>query len=146
MRASARKLAGSRGGGQEDAGEDEVRLADALLLGRKTYEALSAIWSKTTGEFADRVNSMPKYVASTSLVEPLEWNATLITGDLVTEVRRLKAHHTGNLLSYGCGEFAFNLVVVPTYVVDRLRALVLGLGLLKLHTEGGLSCSIVPPS
>jgi len=98
------------GGEQEDAGEDELSLANALLLGRKTYEALSAIWSKTTGAFADRVNSLPKYVASTSLVEPLEWNATLITGDLVTEVRRLKAHHTGNLLSYGCGEFAFNLV------------------------------------
>jgi dihydrofolate reductase len=98
------------GGEQEDAGEDEVRLAGALLLGRKTYEALSAIWSKTTGAFADRVNGMPKYVASTSLVEPLAWNASLITGDLGEEVRRLKADHTGNLLSYGCGEFAFNLV------------------------------------
>lgn len=98
------------GGEQEETGEDEVRLADAMLLGRKTYEALSAIWSKTTGEFADRVNSMPKYVASTSLVGPLEWNASLIEGDLVEEVRRLKAHHTGNLLTYGCGEFAFNLV------------------------------------
>ena len=98
------------GGEQEDAGEDELRLADALLLGRKTYEALFPIWLKTTGAFADRVNSMPKYVASTSLVEPLAWNATLIRGDLVEEVRRLKAHHTGNLLSYGCGELAFNLV------------------------------------
>lgn len=96
------------GGEQEDAGEDELRLADALLLGRKTYEALSAIWPAITGELADRVNGMPKYVASTSLVEPLEWNASLITGDLVDEVRRLKAQHAGNLLSYGCGEFAFN--------------------------------------
>ena len=61
-----------------------------MLLGRKTYEALSAIWSKTAGEFADRVNSMPKYVASTSLVESLEWNASLIKGDLVEEVRRLR--------------------------------------------------------
>ena len=98
------------GGEQEEAGEDEICLADALLLGRKTYEALSAILSKTAGEFADRVNSMPKYVASTSLAEPLAWNASLITGDLVAEVRRLKTHHSGNLLSYGCGEFAFNLV------------------------------------
>jgi len=98
------------GGEQEAAGEDELRLADAMLLGRKTYEGLAPIWSQSTGEFADRVNSMPKYVASTSLAEPLEWNATLIAGDLVEEVRRLKAHHTGNLLTYGCGEFAFNLV------------------------------------
>lgn len=74
------------GGEQEDAGEDEVRLADALLLGRKTYEALSAIWSKTAGEFADRVNSMPKYVASTFLVEPLEWKASLIKHGLIEEV------------------------------------------------------------
>lgn len=98
------------GGEQEYAGEDEVRLADALLLGRKTYEALSAIWLTTSGEFAERVNSIPKYVASTSLAEPLEWNATLVKGDLAEEVRRLKAHHDGNLVTYGCGEFAFELV------------------------------------
>jgi dihydrofolate reductase len=98
------------GGEQEAAGEDEVRLADALLLGRKTYEALAPIWLRTTGAFADRVNSIPKYVASTSLTEPLEWNATLIKGDLVEQVRRLKAQHDGNLLTYGCGEFAFELV------------------------------------
>jgi len=98
------------GGEQEDAGESELRLADALLLGRKTYEVLFPIWSTTTGAFADLVNGMPKYVASTTLIEPFAWNASLITGDLVAEVRRLKAHHTGNLLSYGCGEFAFNLV------------------------------------
>ena len=98
MRASARHRL-VRGRWQEDAGEDELSLADALLLGRKTYEALLPIWSNITGEFADRVNSMPKFVASTSLVEPLEWNASLIKGDLVEEVRRLKAHHTGNLLT-----------------------------------------------
>ena len=97
-------------GEQEAAGEDELRLADAMLLGRKTYEGLAPIWTQTTGEFADRVNSMPKYVASTTLSEPLEWNASLITGDLVEEVRRLKEHHTSTLLSYGCGELAFNLV------------------------------------
>lgn len=98
------------GGEQEEAGEDEVRLADAMLLGRKTYHALASIWSATTGEFAEKVNSMPKYVASTSLQGQLEWNASLIEGDLVEQVRRLKAEHAGNLLTYGCGEFAFNLV------------------------------------
>ncbi|GAA2645613.1 dihydrofolate reductase family protein [Dactylosporangium fulvum] len=98
------------GGEHEAAGEDEVRLADAMLLGRKTYAALAPIWSATTGAFADRVNSLPKYVASTSPTGPLDWNATLVKGDLVEEVRRLKAHHEGNLLTYGCGEFAYNLV------------------------------------
>lgn len=97
-------------GEHEAAGEDALRLADAFLLGRKTYEALAPIWQQIPGEYADRVNRMPKYVASTSLTEPLDWNASLITGDLVEEVRRLKADHDGNLLSYGCGEFAFTLV------------------------------------
>jgi dihydrofolate reductase len=98
------------GGEHEYAGVEEVRLANAFLLGRKTYENLCPIWSKSAGDFADLVNSMPKYVASTSLTEPLEWNATLIKGDLVEEVRRLKADHDGSLLTYGCGEFAFELV------------------------------------
>jgi dihydrofolate reductase len=97
-------------GEHESAGEDEVRLAHAMLLGRKTYEALAPIWMKTAGGFADRVNGIPKYVASTSLAGPLDWNATLLEGDLVERVRRLKAEHEGDLLTYGCGEFAFALV------------------------------------
>ena len=97
-------------GVHEQVGENEVRLADAMLLGRKTYAALAPIWTAAGGEFADRVNAMPKYVASTSLTGPLEWNATLIDGDLAEQVKELKARHTGNLLTYGCGEFAFTLV------------------------------------
>jgi dihydrofolate reductase len=98
------------GGEQEERGEDELLLADAMLLGRKTYESLSSIWLNSTGEFAGRVNAMPKYVASRTLTGPLTWNATLLGDDLVEEVRRLKADHAGNLLSYGCGELAFELV------------------------------------
>ncbi|HEX5860539.1 MAG TPA: dihydrofolate reductase family protein [Nocardioides sp.] len=98
------------GGDQEERGEEELRLADAMLLGRKTYESLSAIWLNTTGEFAGRVNAMPKYVVSRTLAGSLTWNATLLEGDLAEEVRRLKADHAGNLLSYGCGELAFELV------------------------------------
>jgi dihydrofolate reductase len=97
-------------GAHESAGEDEVRLADAMLLGRRTYEALAPIWLKTTGDFAERVNSIPKYVASRTLSGPLDWNATLVEGDLPEQVRRLKARHDGSLLTYGCGEFAFELV------------------------------------
>ncbi|GGM54285.1 deaminase [Micromonospora sonchi] len=97
-------------GEHETAAEDELNLADAMLLGRKTYEALAPIWMSSTGRFADRVNSLPKYVAATSLAEPLDWNATLIKGDLVEQVRQFKTRHDGNLLTYGCGEFAFALV------------------------------------
>lgn len=98
------------GGEQEEAGDDELRLADAMLLGRKTYEVLSETWQNTDGSYAERVNAMPKFVASTTLSAPLGWNATLIEGDLEKEVRRLKEEHEGNLLSYGCGKFAVELV------------------------------------
>lgn len=100
------------GGEHEAAGEDELRLADAMLLGRKTYEALAPIWLQSEGDFAEMVNIMPKYVASTTLTQmnSLTWNGSLITGDFADEVRFLKEHHAGNLLSYGCGELAYNLV------------------------------------
>ena len=70
-----------------DAGLEQLILADALVLGRKTYEGLAAVWphlgeDPAMGHFAERVNGMPKYVASRTLTGPLEWNATLIKGDL----------------------------------------------------------------
>lgn len=107
------------GGEHERAGEEHLRRAAAMLLGRGTYEALAPIWLSTTGEFAERVNAMPKYVASRTLTGPLGWNASLLDGDLVDEVKRLKAHHTGDLLTYGCGEFAFALVSLG--LADEVR-------------------------
>jgi dihydrofolate reductase len=107
------------GGGHEEASEDDVYLAEAMLLGRKTYEHLSAFWPKTSGPFADKVNAMPKYVVSTTLTEPLEWNSSLVQGDLAEGVRQLKEQHDGHLLSYGCGEFAFNLAKAG--LVDEIR-------------------------
>lgn len=98
-------------GDDPDAGADELGLADAMLLGRKTYESLAPIWSNTPGGFADRVNRMPKYVASRSADEPAaDWNGRLVTGDLAEGIRRIKQSHDGTLLTYGCGEFAFWLV------------------------------------
>jgi dihydrofolate reductase len=107
------------GAGQDGADADDLRLGDAMLLGRKTFEFIGPFWQPRTDPFSERVNAMPKYIASTSLTEPLDWNATLIKGDLAEEVRRLKASHSGNLLSYGCGELAFNLVKVG--VVDEVH-------------------------
>ena len=93
---------------------DQLVLADALVLGRKTYEGLAAVWPQlrddpAMGRFADRVNGMPKYVASRTLTEPLEWNATLIKGDVNQAVSALKAEHDGNLIISGCGELAHTL-------------------------------------
>jgi dihydrofolate reductase len=105
-------------GDQDGADADDLRLADGMLLGRKNYQHLMSYWQPLSGPYSDVVNAMPKYVASTTLTEPLDWNATLIKGDLADEVRRLKEQHTGNLLSYGCGELAFNLVKLG--VVDEI--------------------------
>jgi dihydrofolate reductase len=67
--------------------------SDALLLGRVTYQHFAAAWPSMTDEegFADRMNSLPKYVASTTLQEPLAWNATLLTGDVAEAVAKLNA-------------------------------------------------------
>jgi dihydrofolate reductase len=80
-------------GEHEDTGSlDQLLAADDLLLGRKTYEGLAAVWPEITDDrgFADRVNSLPKHVASRTLQEPLTWNATLIKGDLAEYVADLK--------------------------------------------------------
>ena len=71
---------------------EQFLVADAMVLGRKTYEGLAAVWPQlvddpSLGLFANRLNSMPKYVASQTLHEPLSWNATLLEGDLAASVR-----------------------------------------------------------
>jgi len=90
---------------------DQLLAADAFLLGRRVYEGLASVWPNITDDtgFAERVNSIPKYVASRTLEEPLEWNASLIKGDLAESVASLKRQHRGNLISFGCGELAFEL-------------------------------------
>jgi dihydrofolate reductase len=91
---------------------DQLLAADAFLLGRKVYEELARAWPTMTDEtgFAERVNSLPKYVASRTLEEPLGWNASLLAGDLTDSVADLKSRHRGNLFSFGCGELAYELV------------------------------------
>jgi dihydrofolate reductase len=96
---------------------EQFLVADAMVLGRKTYEGLAAVWPQLAddpilGVFADRMNSMPKYVASRSLREPLEWNATLLEGDLATSVAALKEHHERTLAAVGAGELAHALITL----------------------------------
>src|SRR5690349_19150660 len=64
---------------------DLLFMPDALLMGRETYEGFAQVWPTRQGEMADRINNMPKYVASRTMKEPLQWNATLIKGDVVEE-------------------------------------------------------------
>ena len=87
--------------------KDGLFAADALLLGRTTYEHFAAAWPGVTDEegFADRMNSIPKFVASTTLTDP-EWNATVIR-DVSTDVPRLKQEH--DLLVMGSGRLVHSL-------------------------------------
>src|SRR3954466_8247214 len=80
---------------------DEVMSSDALLLGRVTYEGFAAAWPSREGEFADKFNGMPKYVASRTLTQP-EWNNTTVLGDdLAAEVAAVKERHGGDILVNG---------------------------------------------
>jgi dihydrofolate reductase len=77
--------------------------ADAMLLGRATYESFAASWPGRPGEFADKINSMPKHVASRTLSETT-WNASLIEGDAAAGTAALKEQEGGDLIKYGTGE------------------------------------------
>ena len=74
---------------------DETMRADALLLGRRTYESFAGAWPKREGDFADKFNTMPKYVVSSTLEDP-EWNnTTVLKGDVVDEATKLKEQIDG---------------------------------------------------
>jgi dihydrofolate reductase len=115
---------------------DQLWASDALLLGRKTYEGFAEAWPseehiEQEGEFAERMNSCPKYVASTSLAEPLEWNNSHLLGDDVAgEVRTLKEQEGKDILMYGSASLMGPLM--EEGLVDRFRIwvhpLVLGEG------------------
>lgn len=83
--------------------EGLLNSADALLLGRVTYEGFAEAWSAREGADADLMNGLPKYVASRTLTETT-WNATLIRGDVAEEVAKLKEQTGQNLLKWGTGE------------------------------------------
>jgi dihydrofolate reductase len=83
--------------------------AAGLVLGRVTYERFAETWPTMTGDLADKVNSLPKYVASTTLTETT-WNAEVLAGDAIDAVARLKESGDGTLLKYGNGPFSRALV------------------------------------
>ena len=94
--------------------DDELAEADALLLGRVTYEGFAAAWpqmEEQTGDYGARMNGYPKYVASRTLQEPLEWNnSTLIEGDIAEGVAGLKQQDGKDILVFGSGELARTLM------------------------------------
>jgi dihydrofolate reductase len=89
---------------------DQQLAADAMLMGRATYESYAAVWPTRSDEYADRINSMPKYVVSTTLTAP-EWdNTTVISGDMIEEVSALKAREGKAILMHGYGPVAKSLL------------------------------------
>jgi dihydrofolate reductase len=101
---------------------DEALRAEAWLLGRRSYEFFGARWRPRTGELADRLNSIPKYVVSSTLEDP-EWtNSTVLKGDLVTEVSKLKQELDGEIVVPGSYKLARTLLEHD--LVDELRLVV----------------------
>jgi dihydrofolate reductase len=83
--------------------------SSGLVLGRKTFEGLAGYWPSQSGKWADMVNPMPKYVGSNTLSGELEWNGSLLEGDLEEAIPKLKGAADGDLFLHGSGEFAHAL-------------------------------------
>jgi dihydrofolate reductase len=101
---------------------DETLAAQALLLGRVTYEGFAAAWPSRGGEFADKFNGMPKYVVSSKLEDP-EWtNSTVLRGDLFKEVSKLRDEQDGDIVVHGSAQLVQALL--EHGLVDELRLMV----------------------
>jgi dihydrofolate reductase len=101
---------------------DETMESDALLLGRKTYEGFAAAWPSREGEFADKFNTMPKYVVSSTIGDP-EWhNSTVLKGDVVEAVKKLKVEQDGIIQVAGSKQLVDTLL--ENDLVDQLNLMV----------------------
>ncbi len=114
---------------ETDRGEDGERFTldraldtEALLLGRRTYEFFAATWPSRGGELADKMNSLPKYVVSSTLEDP-DWNnSTVVRGDVVDEVSTLKQELGGEIVVLGSPQLARALI--EHGLVDELRLMI----------------------
>jgi dihydrofolate reductase len=102
---------------------EETRQSDALLIGRRTYESFAGAWPKRKGPFADKFNSMPKFVVSTTLKDP-EWNNTTVldSGDATAQVRKLKEEFDGELQVPGSQRLVQELI--ESDLVDQINLMV----------------------
>src|SRR5918997_4843415 len=116
---------------------DETMRADALLIGRRTYESFAGAWPQREGDFADKFNAMPKFVVSTTLEDP-DWNNTTVldSGDATAQVRKLKEDFDGELQVPGSHQLVQELI--ESDLVDQINLMVfpviLGTGK-KVFTE-----------
>ena len=101
---------------------DEALGTEALLLGRRSYEWFAARWASRSGEWADRLNSLPKYVVSSTLEDPDWHNSTVLKGDAVNEVSKLKQRVNGDIVVYASGQLVHTLIEHD--LVDELRLMI----------------------
>ncbi len=101
---------------------DETLASDALLLGRVTYEGFAEAWPSREGEFADKFNTMPKYVVSSTLEAPAWSNSTVLRGDVAEEVAQLKQEFDGEIVVHGSARLVQTLVEHD--LVDEFRLMV----------------------
>lgn len=125
---------------QEQFKAEELVKADALLLGRRTYQGFAAAWpnmEEATGKYGEKMNSMPKYVVTTTLSDAT-WNATLLKGDLAEELPRLKQQIDQDILIFGSNQLVHALIAQN--LIDEYRFMVfpvmLGVGK-RIYPEGG---------
>src|SRR5919199_4128833 len=101
---------------------DEALRAEALLLGRRSDEFFGSRWPHRSGEFAERLNRLPKYVVSSTLENPVWNNSTVLKGDVVDEVSKLKERLDGEILVYASRQLVRTLI--DHDLVDELRLMV----------------------
>jgi dihydrofolate reductase len=101
---------------------EEALGAEALLLGRHSYEFFAGRWPSRSGELADRLNRLPKYVVSATLEDPRWSSSTVLKGDVVDEVSKLKREQGGEILVYG--SFQLLHMLIEHELVDELRLMV----------------------
>ncbi len=117
---------------------DEVMAAGSLLLGRRTYQGFAEAWPSRTGEFADKMNGMPKVVVSTTLKQPAWNNTRVISTNIPAELSKLRSTSAGDILVAGSGQLVHTLA--ENHLVDEYRLMVypvlLGQGK-RLFPDGG---------
>jgi len=123
---------------------EHMQAADYFLIGRVTYELLHQAWGNVKGSaYLDRMNQIPKLVASTTLSGPLPWNATVINGDVAAEIARLKQEPGGDIEVYGSATLVQTLMrhgLIDEYRV-AVYPIVLGGGT-QLFPQGGVGATL----
>ena len=123
---------------------EHLQAADYFLIGRVTYELLREAWANIKGgPYLDRMNAIPKLVASSTLTGPLPWNATVINGDVAAEVARLKQEPGGDIEVYGSATLVQTLMrhdLIDEYRI-HVHPIVLGGGT-QLFPEGGAPATL----